>query len=70
MAADPVTAIATLLSEIFGFVVNPDGYAMLSREMKLRKLGEALDAALNARNYDAADRVYVELRKLYREVGP
>jgi hypothetical protein len=70
MAADPITAIATLLNTVLTWVFDPAGYARLSREAKIAKLLDALKVALDNGAYDAADLVFVELRRLSAETGP
>ena len=70
MAADPVTAIATLLSEIFGFVVNPDGLASMTREAKLKWIMRGVNDALANDDRAAADALFGYYRELYAQSGP
>jgi len=70
MAADPVTAIATLLSQVFGFIVDPEGYEQLARENKLKLIQRGINDAISKNDWAACDRLFVQLRELRQETGP
>lgn len=67
MAADPITAITTLLSQVFGFAVDPNGYERLSRESKLKLIQRGIDDAIAKDNWAACDALFVQLRELRQQ---
>lgn len=64
---DAVSAIATLLSQIFGWLIDPDGYAKLQTNTKLDILRGAIREAANNKNLPAIDRLLDEYRRLHQE---
>lgn len=70
MAADPVTAVATLLSQVFGFVVDPDGYEQLARESKLKLIQRGIDEAIGKNDWATCDVLLGRLRDLRQQTGP
>jgi hypothetical protein len=59
-----VGLVAKLLSEIFGFVVDPDGLARLQREHEMEVIRAGLKIALDRNDIGAADQLYQRLREL------
>jgi len=62
--------VAKLLSEVFGFVINEDGYAEMSREWKLKWISRGIDDAITNNDMAAYDQLMAELRRLRQETGP
>lgn len=62
-----VGLVAKLLSEVFGFVVDEDGYERWSRERKLRWLARGIEDALNTDNMALYDQLLAEYRRLRDE---
>ena len=69
MAGDPVTAIATLLSQVFGFAVDPNGYARMSRERQLQWIQRGIDDAIRDNDWASYDALLGELRTLRQQAG-
>lgn len=69
MAGD-VGAVALLLSQIFGFAVDPDGYEQLKRENKLKLLARGLNDAIEKGDWAVVDAVFDEFRELRQQTGP
>ena len=65
-----VGLVAKLLSEVFGFAVDPTGYEQLSLERKLKHLMRGVNDALEQGNLAAYDALLAEYRGLRGEVGP
>lgn len=65
-----VGLVAKLLSEVFGFIVNEDGYKEMSRERKLKWIARGIDDAIATNNMSAYDQLMSELRSLRQETGP
>ena len=69
-ASDPITAIATLLTQAFDFAVDPNGFAELSRESKLKWIMRGMTDAIAKDNKPLADALFGHYRELYHETGP
>ena len=65
-----VGLVAALLTKILGYAVDPDGYALWTRERKLARLQEGIDAAIWAHDESAADLLFSEYRALLQQAGP
>jgi hypothetical protein len=59
-----VGAVATFLTTVADFFMDPAKFTALSRERKLEKIREGLDAALDASDYVAADKFMAMYRVL------
>jgi len=64
-----VGLVAKLLSEVFGFIVDPDGYKQLARENKLLLLMRGINAAIKAADWARADMLFAEYRELRGQTG-
>ena len=62
--------VAKLLSEVFGFVVNEDGYKEMSRENKLKWLGRGVQDAIDNGDMATYDQLLAEYRSLRTQTGP
>lgn len=65
-----VGAVAILLTKILGYAVDPTGYEAWSRERKLARLWEAMDASILAHDETAADILFAEYRRVLQQAGP
>ena len=70
MMPGDVGAVATLLSKLFGFAVDPDGYEQLARENKLKLIQRGIDDAISKHDWIACDALFVKLRDLKQQTGP
>lgn len=70
MASDPITAIATLLSKVFGFIVDADGYEQLARENKLKLIQRGINDAIANNDWASCDALFIRLRELRQQTGP
>lgn len=59
-----VGAVATLLSKIFGFVVDPDGLRAMKREHELEVIHAGIKVALDKGDCDAMDVLFDRYREL------
>jgi hypothetical protein len=59
-----IAAVAELLTKVFGFAVDPDGYAQLAREKKLKLLMRGCDDAIAQNDWVAFDALMAECRQL------
>lgn len=64
-----VGAVATFLTLIADFFIDPNKWERLSRERKLATIKEGLDAAIDARDWVAADRFMQLYRSLSEQSG-
>ena len=65
-----VGLVAKLLSEIFGFVVDPDGYEQLTRDNKLKFLMRGINEAIPKDDWARADCLFANYRELRQQTGP
>lgn len=70
MAADPITAVATLLSQVFGFVVDPGGFSRMKLAHQLEVIHAGIKVATDNGNAGAVDALFEQYRELYHSVGP
>ena len=69
MAGD-VGLLAKLLSEVFGFIVNPDGYEQLSRENQLKFMMRGINESIAKNDWGNCDKLFAHYNELLRQVGP
>ena len=65
-----VGAVAVLLSKIFGFAVDADGYEQLARENKLKLLYRGIDEAITKDDWATCDTLFQRLRDFKQQTGP
>lgn len=65
-----VGLVAKLLSDVFGFIVDQDGYERLTRENKLKFLMRGINECIRKDDWPMADRLFAEYRELRIQVGP
>lgn len=70
MAADPVTAVATLLTKALGFAVGEQSYGELTRENKLKLIMRGINEAIAKNDWATCDSLFGEHRELLHETGP
>jgi hypothetical protein len=70
MMPGDIAAVAMLLTKLLGYAVDPGGYETWSRERKLSRLMEGIDAAIYAHDDSAADVLFAEYRVLLQITGP
>ncbi len=64
---EAVAAIAQLLGQVFGWVVDPQGYGKLQLNTKLDMLRGGIREATTHDNWAAADTLFDEYRRLRQE---
>ncbi len=70
MISEAIAEVAKLLSKVFGFAVEPDGFAQLTRERQLKFLMRGINDATEQGDWAAVDRLLAEYRGLRGEAGP
>ena len=63
-------AIAELLSKVFGFVVDPDGLAQLSRANLLKYLMRGINEGIACADWASVDALFFHYRELRQPTGP
>jgi hypothetical protein len=66
--AEAITEVAKLLSKAFGFAVDPDGFARLSRESQLKTIARGMDIAISKNDWATVDALFGQLDRLCRDV--
>ena len=61
--------VAALLTRVFGFVVDKDGYAALTRERQLKFLMRAINDATEEGDWATVDALFAEYRLLKQQTG-
>jgi hypothetical protein len=70
MMPGDVGLIAALLTKMLGYAVDPDGYEQWSRDRKLTRLMEGIDAAVLIHDDTAVDVLFNEYRGVLQQAGP
>ena len=65
-----IAAIATLLSQVFGWVVPPEGLSAMKLEHQLEVLSAGVHIAISKKDYDALDVLFSAYRSLSRSTAP
>ena len=65
--AAAVSAVAVLLSKVFGFAVDADGFAQLSRENQLKFLARGLNEAIDKNDWPTVQALFNSYRQLKQE---
>lgn len=65
-----VGAVATLLSAVFGFAVDPTGYEQLTRDNKLKFLMRGINECIAKNDWARTDVLFAEYRELRQQTGP
>lgn len=70
MAIDAaVTAVAELLSKVFGFVVDPDGLEQMQVEHEIEVIHAAIKVAQAKKDVAAVDALFVRFRELSKRLA-
>ena len=64
-----IGAVATLLTKVFGFVVDPTGLSKMKREHLLQEIMRGIDEAIAKRDMAAADELFAHYRELRRQTS-
>ena len=59
-----ISAIATLLTKIFGFIVDPEGLKSMKLEHELEVIHAGIKIAISKQDYDAIDVLFNRYREL------
>jgi hypothetical protein len=65
-----IAAVAELLSKVFGYAVDPNGYEQLSRENKLKFLARGINEAIAKEDWASCDLLFAQYRELRQQTGP
>ena len=63
-----IAAVAELLSKVFGFAVDPTGYAQLAREHQLKLIQRGINDAIGKDDWAVCDALFIQLRELRESV--
>ena len=69
MASDPVTAVATLLSQVFGFVVDPTGLEQMKLEHEIELIHAGVKIAQAKHDTAAVDVLLGRYRELSKRLS-
>lgn len=69
-AADPITAIATLLTKALGFAVGDTTFGELTREHQLKLIMRGINEAIAKDDWGTCDALFGKHRELLHETGP
>ena len=64
-----IAAVAALLSQVFGFVVDPNGLGAMKLEHKLKVIHVAITIALDKHDDDAVDGLFKQYRELQKSTN-
>jgi hypothetical protein len=62
-----VAAVANLLSQVFGWAVDPNGYERLTLDNKLTFLMRGINAAVSKSDWPVTDALFAEYRELRQQ---
>ena len=65
-----VGLVAKLLSEILEFSIDPDGYARLDRDNKLKFIMRGINAGIKKDDWTRVDLLFAHYRELLHAIGP
>ena len=65
-----VGLIAALLSQVFGWAVDPDGYEQMKVKHKLEVLNAGYHIAMDQGDLPTADLIFQRYRELSNSIGP
>lgn len=66
---EAIAEVAKLLGKVFGFVVNPDGFARMSRDSQLKMIARGMDEAISKNDWATVDSLFGSLERLYHETA-
>ena len=59
-----VGLVAALLTKVFGFAVDPTGYAQLARENQLKLLMRGVNEGISKDDWATVDQLFAQYREL------
>ena len=65
-----IAAVATLLTKVFGFFVDPDQFAQMQLNHRIEVISAGVRIAISKKDYDAVDRLFTEYRLLAKTITP
>lgn len=65
-----VGAVATLLSQVFGFLVDPTGLEQMKLEHRIEVISAGVRIAISKKDYAACDVLFTEYRQLSKSIAP
>ena len=65
-----IAAVATLLSQVFGWIVPPEGLSAMKLEHQLEVLNAGIHIAISKKDYDAIDTLFSQYRMLSKSIAP
>jgi hypothetical protein len=66
---DAITAVANLLTKVFGFAVDPNGFSSMKVEHQVEVIHAGVKIAISKKDYDAIDMLFDEYRELCKTIG-
>lgn len=66
---EAIAEVTKLLSKVFGFAVNPDGFARMSRDSQLKMIARGMDVAILKNDWPTVDSLFGHLDRLYVETA-
>jgi len=66
---EAITAVASLLTKVFGFVVDPEGLSAMKLEHRIEVVHAAVKIAISKKDYEAIDILFDEYRELSQAIG-
>lgn len=67
---EAITAVTTLLTKVFGFVVDPDKFAAMKIEHQIEVIHAGIKIALDKQDCDAVDILFDKYRELSKSITP
>ena len=64
-----IAAVATLLTKVFGFIVDPTGLAKMKIEHQIEVIHAGIKIAIEQKDYDTIDMLFDKYRELSNTVG-
>ena len=65
-----IAAVATLLSQVFGWIVPPEGLSAMKLEHQLHLLSAGIHVAIDKKDYAAIDMLFTQYRLLSKSIAP
>jgi len=65
-----IAAVATMLTKVFGFVVDPDGLQQMKLEHRIEVISAGMRIAISKKDYAAIDMLFSEYRLLSKSLAP
>lgn len=65
---EAISSVATLLSKVFGFVVDPDGLAAMKLEHRIEVIHAGIKIAIQQKDVAAIDSLFNQYRELQNKL--